>query len=419
MEIGRILFAINRRNNGFVMKIQDVETFLVHDGDVYNRNWILCKITTTDGLEGWGEAGISGKDLTLAAAIKESERYLKGKDPINIEEHWQYIYRQAFFRGGSILCGALSAIEHALWDITGKHFNTPVYNLLGGKVRDKIRVYARGTGSTPEELVANVMESVKEGYDGVKFFCYGGSYLNARRAALLKEAIERVSKVREAVGDNVDIMVDCGGRTPSEAIAIGRGIEEYNPLFLEEPVLPENYEALAKVAAHINIPIATGERLYTRFEFRRILELGAVDVVQPDLCNCGGILEGKKIAAMAEAYYAYCAPHNPLSPISTAVAVQLDACIPNFLIQEYLSDTKPFREPAESFARKELLIDSPLKVENSYIKVPTKPGLGIEVNEEVFKKYPYKPWDSIFAGYCEDGSLGGWPATAVSFGHPV
>ena len=397
------------------MQIQDVQTFLVHDGDVYNRNWILCKITTTDGLEGWGEAGISGKDLTLAAAIKENERYLKGKDPTRIEEHWQYIYRRAFFRGGPILCGALSAIEHALWDITGKHFNAPVYSLLGGKVRDKVRVYARDFGgSTTEELVANITESVKEGYNAVKIACYRKSHLNPRMATMLGEAIERVRKVREAVGDDVDIMVDCGGRPPSEAIAIGRGIEEYHPLFLEEPVLPENCEALAKVAAHINIPIATGERLYTKYGFRRILELNAVDVVQPDLCNCGGILEGKKIAAMAEAYYAQIAPHNPLSPISTAVAVQLDACTPNFLIQERLSDVKPFtgesmgahREPPSSFARKDLLVDSPLKVENGYIKVPDAPGLGIKVNEEVFKKYPYKPWDSIFAGYSEDGSLG-------------
>jgi galactonate dehydratase len=397
------------------MKIQDVQTFLVHDGDVYNRNWILCKITTTDGLEGWGEAGISGKDLTLAAAIKDNERYLKGKDPINIEEHWQYIYRRAFFRGGPILTGAISAIDHALWDITGKHFNAPIYNLLGGKVRDKVRVYARGTGGTTEELVANVMESVKDGFTAVKFGVQGRSYRDAGKAAQLNGVIERVGKVREAVGDNVDIMVDCGGVTPSDAIAIGRAIEKYNPLFLEEPVMPENYEALAKVAAHINIPIATGERLYTKFGFRRILELGAVDVVQPDLCNCGGISEGKKIAAMAEAYYAHIAPHNPLSPISTAVAVQLDACTPNFLIQEYLSDVKPFtakwgsREDTKSFARKELLVDSPLKVENSYIKVPTGPGLGIKVNEEVFKKYPYKPWDSIFEGYAQDGSLAGWP----------
>ena len=389
------------------MKIEDIQVFLVHDGDVYDRNWLLVKTKTSDGLHGVGEAGFSGREATVAAAIEEYKRYLIGKDPLDIEKHWQYMYRRPFFRGGPVMMAAISAIEISLWDIAGKHFNAPVYRLLGGKYRNKIKVYARAVGKNPDELAKDALSQVKNGFKAVKFLVPGMWDGVSTRASWINNVTERVAKVREAVGEKVDIMVDCLGRTPQEAIDIGQAIEEYRPLFLEEPVPPENPEALVKVANHINVPIATGERLYTRYGFRRILELQVVDVVQPDLCLTGGILEGLKIAAMAESYYVSCAPHNPLSPVSTAVAVQLDACIPNFLMQEYISDIKP-RKGKLSFARKDLLVE-PLKVENGYIKVPTKPGLGIELNEEALQKYPYKPWDSLFTGYSEDGALSNWP----------
>jgi galactonate dehydratase len=389
------------------MKIKDIQVFLVHDGDIYDRNWLLVKTETSDGSYGVGEAGLSGREVTVAAAIKEYKRYLLSKDPLDIEKHWQYMFRRPFFRGGSVMMAAISAIEISLWDIAGKHFGAPVYRLLGGKCRNRIKAYVRAVGQTPDELAEDALSQVKDGFRAIKFSVSGMWDGVSTRASWINSIVEKVAKVREVVGEKVDIMVDCLGRTPQEAIDIGQAIEEYRPLFLEEPVPPENQEALVKVAKKINIPIATGERLLTRFDFRRILELQVVDVVQPDLCLTGGILEGKKIAAMAEAYYVSCAPHNPLSPVSTATAVHLDACIPNFLIQEYLSDTKP-HEGRSSFARKEILVE-PIKVENGYIKIPTKAGLGIEINEEAFEKYPYKPWDSLFTGYSEDGSLSNWP----------
>jgi galactonate dehydratase len=389
------------------MKIKDIKVFLVHDGDIYDRNWLLVKTETSDGSYGVGEAGLSGREVTVAAAIKEHKRYLLNKDPLDIEKHWQYMFRRPFFRGGSVMMAAISAIEISLWDIAGKHFGAPIYRLLGGKCRNKIKAYSRAVGQTPDELAEDALSQVKDGFKAIKFSVSGMWDGISTRASWINNIVEKVAKVRETVGEKVDIMVDCLGRTPQEAIDIGQAIEEYRPLFLEEPVPPENEEAIVKVAKKINIPIATGERLLTRFGFRRILELQAIDVIQPDLCLTGGILEGKKIAAMAESYYVSCAPHNPLSPVSTATAAHLDACIPNFLIQEYLSDTKP-RKGKSSFARKEILVE-PIKVENGYIKIPTKAGLGIEINEEAFEKYPYKPWDSLFTGYSEDGSLSNWP----------
>jgi len=376
------------------MKITEVKTFLVHAGE---RNWIFVKVYTDEGIEGIGEAYNTLKDRATEQAVHHLARWLIGQDPLRIEHLWQSMYRFSRFPLGTIEMGALSGLEHALWDIVGKAFGTPVYNLLGGRCRDKNRVYVHAGGQTPEELAQSAVSIVKMGYTALKFGPHPRNYPLISENALIKEAVARVKAVREAVGDAVDICLDIHGIffNPIAAAKIIRALEEYKPLFVEEPLLYENVDAWAKLAAHVNTSLATGERLFTRYGFRELLEKQAVDIIQPDPCACGGILETKKIAAMAEAYYVYVAPHNPMGPVATAVCAHIDASTPNFLIQEYIPDDRP--------PRSEVVV-KPLEVEGGYLKLPTKPGLGLELNEEALGKYPYQP---TFRGtaYHEDGSV--------------
>ncbi len=371
------------------MKITDFE--LIH----VKPRWLFLKIHTDEGITGYGEPVLEGKARTVETAVKEFFEYLKGKDPKRIEYHWQAMYRWSFYRGGPIIMSAISGIEQALWDILGKYLNQPVYQLLGGPVRDKIKVYAHVGGSTPEEFAQNALKRIKDGFRALKMAPFGATRI-VDTPKKIKEAAEKVRAVREAVGDDIDLGIDCHGRlSPSMAILAARALEPYSPMFLEEPCLPENVDTMVTIARSTSIPIATGERLFTRWGFREVLEKQAASILQPDLCHAGGIMECRKIAAMAEVYYAAVAPHNPLGPIALAACLQLDACTPNFLIQEQIT-------LGEGYLKR------PFKLEDGYIEVPRKPGLGIELDEKAVeeKRYP-GDWRTPRLLH-EDGSVADW-----------
>ncbi|MEM2905627.1 MAG: galactonate dehydratase [Candidatus Bathyarchaeia archaeon] len=376
------------------MKITGLKTFLVNYG---GRNWIFVKLTTDEGIEGIGEAYNTVRDKATEASVHQFRHWLIGKDPRDVELHWQAMYRFPRFPLGTVDMGALSGLEHALWDILGKSLGVPVWRLLGGRCRDKIKVYTHAGGRTPEELAENVQVVVKRGFKAVKFGPQPWNYNVLGENAMVRESATRVKAVREAVGEDVDIALDVHGivYNASTAIKLAQAVEPYKPLFFEEPFLYENVGPLLELKAHTSIPIATGERLFTRYGFRELLEKRAVDIVQPDPCVCGGIMECKRIAAMADTYYVWLAPHNPMSPVGTAVCAQIAASTPNFLILEYIPDDRPPRSE---------IVKEPLKLEDGYLKPPEKPGLGVELNEEALAKYPYKEVDRGSVFY-EDGSV--------------
>jgi len=369
------------------MKITKVEPILPE------RGWLLVKVQTDEGIYGIGECLVD-KAGSIIGAIREFEDYLVGKDPLRIELHWQAMYRGSFWRGGPVINSAISGIEIALWDILGKSLNAPIYQLLGGACRERIRIYDHIGGKTLDELSRSAEKAMKSGVTAVKWSPFGPTKASDS-PAVIKSAVAQVKAVREVIGDDADLMVDMHGRlSPAMAVIMAEEIAPYRPLFIEEPCLPENADAMARVASKVSVPVATGERLFTRFGFREVLERGAAAIIQPDLSICGGILEAKKIAAMAEAYYVAVAPHNPYGPVLLAASVQLDACIPNFLIQEHSSFGEGiFREP--------------LVVEGGYIRLPEGPGLGVELDERRIGSRPFKPW-KMPIWYHEDGSVADW-----------
>jgi galactonate dehydratase len=304
-----------------------------------------------------------------------------GKDPFRIEEHWQMLYNFSHnVRGGVFHMAAISAIDIALWDIKGKALGVPIYELLGGAMRESFWAYGRFDGETPEAAVRNALSWVERGLTALKGdpFAHQGIFTTAESE---RDAIAKVAAVRKAVGDDVELLIEAHGRlTPAEAIRIGQALEEYNPFWYEEAVPPENIDAMAKVAAAVNIPLATGERLYTKWGFRELLKKQVVAVVQPDVGHAGGILELKKIAAMAEAYYVGFAPHNPYGPVNSVAALHVDACTPNFLIQE-----------GGHGAWYDAILKAPFPAQRGgYFDLPTAPGLGIELDEAALLKYPHK-----------------------------
>lgn len=358
--------------------------------------WLFLKVHTDVGIVGLGEPIVEGRIRTVMAQIQELEEYLIGKDPRQIEHHWQVMYRGAFYRNGPILCSAISGIEQALWDIVGQWLNVPVYQLLGGAVRNRIRVYAHVGGSSPSELAENARAAVKRGFTALKTGAPGPVRpIDTKR--YVDRFVERVAAMREAVGDEVDIAIDFHGRlSPAMSVRVAKALEPFYPMFIEEPVLPENVDALAAVARATSIPIATGERLFTKWGFRTVLEKGAAAVIQPDLCHAGGIMECKKIAAMAEAYYVSVAPHNPLGPISLAAALQLDACIPNFLCQEQVTLGEGY-------------LKEPFVLRDGYIDLPAKPGLGIELDDEAVSAKAFDgAWSNPVWFDPDDGSVADW-----------
>lgn len=363
------------------MKITAVEAIPVD-------RYLLAQVHTDAGITGLGESGAWGFLEASQAAIEKFAKYLVGQDPLRIEHHWQYMARFSHFRGAAIM-GAISAIDIALWDIAGKHFGVPVYQLLGGKTRDKARVYYHVFGDTKEKLIQGVKDAKAQGFTAVghltPFLDEGVDVpFFKTHADKMRDAIETVGAYRDAVGNDVDLCIEIHRRlSPAEAIALARGIEEFHPYFYEDPILPDNFDAMELVANNISIPIATGERLHTIHEFEMLLKRGAVQYVRPDVCMVGGISHAKKIAALAEAHYVGVVPHNPLSPVSTAACVQLAACIPNFAIQELPTGE---HEPPKSE-----IVKSALTCEDGFLIVPDAPGIGVELAEGAAERHPPTP----------------------------
>jgi galactonate dehydratase len=379
------------------MKITNVTTYTPSEvsergGSTFIQPLTLVKIDTDEGISGIGEGTLETKERTVATCVMEHERYLRGKDPLQIEKHWQAMYRGTYWRGGPVLNSAISAIEIALWDIAGKYYEAPIYALLGGNCRDKIKCYVGVGGNTHEELADNVELAMKDGYSAVKFMAYG---VDDRMLKAVDEAERRCKAVRDRVGDEVDIMVECHGR-PSLQIALNlvERLAKYKPLWIEEPLFPENIDALADLCRHSRVPLATGERLFTKWGFRELLAKRAAHIIQPDPIHCGGILETKKIAAMAESHFVQVAPHCPYFQVALAASVQIDAGTPNFLIQE------------GGRLRGKWLVKKALEVESGYIKLPTRPGLGVELDTDAIKENPYRSRvPEAYMTYREDGSI--------------
>jgi len=359
------------------MKITNMELYTVPP------RWLFLKIETDEGITGWGEPVIEGRAAAVKAAVEELKGYLIGKNPLHIEDHWQVMYRAGFYRGGPILMSAIAGVDQALWDIKGKYYNAPVYELLGGSCRDKLKVYCWIGGDRPDDIQASAKMKYEEGYRAVKMNATEElHYIDNFQK--IEAVVNRVAAIREALGYEMDIAVDFHGRVhKTMAKVLAKELEPLHPMFIEEPVLPQNNEALREIANHTSTPIAVGERMFSRWDFKNALTDGYVDIIQPDLSHAGGISECKKIISMAEAFDVSAAPHCPLGPIALAACVQIDVCTPNVFIQEqslgihynqgsdlldYLSDTRVF------------------EYDNGFIEIPKAPGLGIQVNEDKVKE---------------------------------
>ena len=357
------------------MKIEAVETIAAD-------RWLFVRVHTEEGITGLGEVGLWGYPEASLAVVKTFEQYLVGQDPLRIEHHWQYLYRNSHFRGAAI-CGALGAVDIALWDIAGKRYDAPAYQLMGGACRDRVRVYMHVGGSTADALVESALSAVKQGYTAVRFTPFPPDFQNVRYDGILDAIVERVAAVREALGTGVDLCVEMHRRlSPPEAVALSRELEPFRPFFLEDPIVPDSVTTMGEVAKKCRIPIATGERLHTIYEFRELLENGGAQYVRADVCLAGGLTHCKKIAGLAESYHVGVIPHNPLSPVSTAACVQLDACIPNFVLQEYTGEDRP---------PKSRVLKSPLTLEDGHLIVPDAPGIGVELNDEGIREMPFSP----------------------------
>ncbi len=367
------------------IRITKLETFKV------KPRFLFLKIHTDEGIVGLGEPITEGRADTCAAAVQEAAKYLVGKDPRHIIHHWQAVYRHSFYRGGPILTSALSGIEQALWDIKGKALGLPIYDLIGGPTRQQIRVYAHAR--SPEAIREAKAKGFTAFKTGVKNGRQSGVVANQQ---FIEEATEAFAELKEVVGKDADIGIDFhGALTPQNAGLLIHALEPYQPWFIEEPVNCQNVDIMAELAHKTHIPIATGERIFTKWGFREILEKGAASILQPDLCHAGGIFEGRLIAGMAEAYYAAIAPHNPLGPISLASGLQLAASIPNFLCQEQVTLGDGY-------------LKEPFQVQDGHIPVPTKPGLGIELDEEALEDKLGHDWRNPETYLEKDGSVADW-----------
>lgn len=364
--------------------------------------YLFIKVHTDAGIYGTGEVGAWGYLDGCVGVLKKFEEYLIGQDPFRIEHHWNYLYRSMYFRG-SILMSALSAVDIALWDIKGKALGVPVYELLGGKCRDKVRSYEAVFQFTPETMARRCLELKEMGFDAARLMITGDIKLRQaeRRSSVynakVSDYIAKVRAVREAVGDEFDMILECHrSMDPMEALAFARGVEDCRPLFLEDPIPPDSPETMAEIASRTSIPIATGERFINIQEFETVFQKRAAKYVRPDVCALGGLTPSKKVAAMAEANYCKIVPHNPLGPVSTAACLQLDAAIPNFAIQEFPSF---YHQGSEA----EMTVE-PLEEERGYILIPDRPGIGIELVEDICQRFPPKP-RSISAQVAWDGSV--------------
>ena len=363
------------------MKITSIEPLVV---DIGSRNWLFVVVETDEGLSGVGEGSLPGHPRAVAAAVEEYREYLVGEDPARIQHLWQLMYRQPFFRSGAVVLSAMSAIEQALWDIKGKVAGLPVYELLGGRCHDRIKLYANGPGGeTLEELADSARSLVERGFTALKMGLTE-PVLPVQGDGIFRRAAGHAEAVRDAVGEDVEIGWDAHGRfSPAMSIKLARALEPYNIWFLEEPALPENAQGLASVARATSIPVATGERLFTKWAFREVLELGAAALLQPDLSHCGGVLEARAIAAMAEVYYCGFAPHNPLGPVNTIVSAHVAMASPNFVALEIcLYPDEWTRE----------LLKEPLELRDGYLELSDRPGWGVELDVELCRAHPYRPY---------------------------
>lgn len=364
------------------MKVTDIKIFAV---DCFRTNWVFVKIYTDEKIDGVGEATLEYKEKALIGAIEHIKEYLVGKNPLDIEAHWHNIYRDAYWRGGAVLMSALSGVEIALWDILGKYLGVPVYQLMGGKVNDRVRIYVNGWfagAKTPQEFGEKAKNAVQKGITAIKWDPFGSSYLEISNKEL-NTALECVARVREVVGDCVDLLIEGHGRfNIPTGIKIAKELEQFKPMFFEEPVPPDNLEALKAVRDKSPVAISAGERLYTRWDYKKMFDLMAADYIQPDVSHAGGIMELKKIAAEAECRYIPFAPHNPSGPVANAATLQLAASCPNFAILEIMFSDVEYR--------KNITTES-LNYSNGFMKISDKPGLGIEIDEQECLKHPYQP----------------------------
>lgn len=382
------------------MKIQQVELFMVPP------RWLFVKLTTQSGLEGWGEPVVEGRAATVTTAIEEMKSILIGHPANKIEDFWQMVFRGGFYRGGPVLMSALSGIDQALWDIKGKALGVPVYELLGGAVRDKMKIYGWIHGNTAEELAQAAKTRIANGFTALKMNVVEKlEWIDTPDK--VNAAAEKLAAVREAIGDTYPIGVDFHGRVHKGMVkSLARALEPFQPYFLEEAVLSENNDALEALHTFTSIPIATGERMYSRWDFKRILEKGCVEILQPDLSHAGGISEVKRIATMAEAYDVAIAPHCPLGPISLAAALQIDFSCINALIQETSLGIHYDQEVDLTDYLKDPTV---FGLKEGFVPLPTATGLGIEVDEEKVREAAQigHDWKNpIWRN--EDGSITEW-----------
>lgn len=368
------------------MRVTEVTPFLVDPGT--GKNWLFVKVETDTGLAGWGECYTqSDRDHSILAHVRQLGRYLAGRDPARIRHFTHVAYHDfAGKRGAMDFWSALSGIEQALWDIAGKRLGTPVYNLLGGPCRERIRVYANGWyggARSPAGYAERAREVVARGFTALKFDPFPGPWRTHISREAEEQAVETVRAVREAVGPAVDLLIEVHRRlAPMHAVRIARRLEPFRPFWYEEPVSSRDVDGLAEVRRQIAIPVVTGEELYTRSEFRPVFEQRAADIINPDVCNSGGILELVEIAAMAEPYHVVVSPHNYNSTtIGLAATLQVSAAIPNFLITEYFVNFE---------GRGDEIAVEPLRVEGGYVRLPTAPGLGVELREDALRRHPYR-----------------------------
>jgi galactonate dehydratase len=375
------------------MKVTHLDVFPVSAGW---RTWVFVRLRTDNGLTGWGEATLVFADAAVLGALEDLREFVIGIDPLRIEEFWSSRFYRTIFHGPSFY-SALAGVEHALWDLAGKHLGVPVYRLIGGACRQSVRLYANTWflgARTADEYAERASTVVASGWDAIKFDPLPGSLLMADRHEL-RSAVEKVRAVREAVGPEVDVLIECHGRlSPESAIRFADGLEEFRPLWIEEPVPAHNALAMRKVRVHTRIPVASGERLATRWQFRELLDLDAVDIIQPDMTQVGGLLEARRVADLAANHDVHVAPHCPRGPIATAVGLHFAVTTPNFMILEYPTDLGrvPWRQD---------LVEAPEQIANGHMTVPTAPGLGMELIERELVKHRAETFIREIPGYFE------------------
>jgi galactonate dehydratase len=373
-----------------------VTHFDVFPVNAHWRTWVFVRLGTDSGLTGWGEATLVFGDAAVLGALEDLREFVIGINPLRIEEFWSTRFYRTIFHGPPFY-SAVAAVEHALWDLTGKSLGVPVYQLIGGALRERIRLYANTWflgARTPDEYAQRAHVVAAAGWDALKFDPLPGSLLAASRQEL-RSAVDKVRAVREAVGPDVDVLIECHGRlSPESAIRFADAIVEYRPLWLEEPVPAHNPHATRKVRAQTRIPIATGERLSTRWQYRELLDLDAVDIIQPDMTQVGGLLEAKRVADLASLYGVQVAPHCPRGPIATAVGVHCALTTENFLILEYPLDLGGVTWRQE-------LVESPEEIDAGHMRAPTAPGLGVELVESQLVKHRPEHLIREIPGYFE------------------